>query len=120
MRGKHVVSCAQAQGDTPGFVDGQRIHDLCKHSSATALGYTLGVIDTNLDIKIIAQVSRARGDPVGIPEMLAEETCLPQNIVGETLGDIVCKYVSDNPGKRQAQGSSIVWTAITAAYGTCK
>jgi hypothetical protein len=108
-----------AQSDSYGFLDGQDLHDSCKHDSIATDAYVMGVLDSIFETKQLAEDSRAKGQPIGISELLAEAICLPPGVTGETLGDVVCKYLAENPSQRPYGGQSIVWTAITSAYGKC-
>ena len=102
----------------PSFITGEDLHQLCQRTPAVAQAYVLGIIDAHLTAQTLAQDARKRGSPIGLFEGLSEDICLPINTGGQTLSDVVCKLLADQPGYRQYAGQAIVWAAITETYGT--
>jgi hypothetical protein len=109
------------------FYDGNRIHLLCSQPGQTGLiaMYTVGVTDKSdammdtvsnwavrtkhLDTTELAGLLRASGNLI----------CLPDRARPSQLGDVVCKYVKENPARRADGGDKIVLDALEQSF-PCK
>ncbi len=58
----------------------------------------------------------AAGHEVGPLGDLADSLCIPDEVIGETLGDLVCERLRSNPEVRHASAATITWGTIVRAY----
>jgi hypothetical protein len=78
-----LLSASSALAD---FYDGNGLLEMCKKSNFSAATYAIGVYDAE---RVVADAK--------IENSLI---CLPTNVTVGQIGDIVCKYLADNPAKR--------------------
>jgi hypothetical protein len=101
-----LTAGATAQSDSSGtqisgYVNADRLHELCQQQPALAMYYVAGVLD--------ALSLNASNAPMCIP---AESTLAQAR-------DVVCKYLRDNPAKRHYNIASSVSVAQSQAW-PCK
>jgi hypothetical protein len=86
------------------FITGNALLDLCNNDAAAlfCLGYVAGVVD---------DMTMARG---------AEQTCLPADVTGSQLKDVVLNYIRSHPENRHYPAPLLVLSAFEDAFPSCQ
>jgi Ssp1 endopeptidase immunity protein Rap1a len=107
-------------------ITGNQLHEFCDGKSREVVTpYIVGVWDkANSDFYSAAEYFRAKGrnnfDPADAALMQSIlHACVPEKTTGGQVAAAVCKFVADNPDKRNKSGADLVVEAMNAAY-PCK
>ncbi|MGX5842872.1 Rap1a/Tai family immunity protein [Mesorhizobium sp. ArgA1] len=81
---------------------GNQLQNECKKQPpAFAYGYVFGLLD---------------GYDVGEQSGASRLFCPPQDVTGEQLFDVMCRYIDSHPQDRQVPASYLAFTALTDAW----
>jgi hypothetical protein len=121
MKLKIVVTVATALSATSAhaehwFWDGQKLYEVCQNFRQRSesdlhfgecLGYVTGAIDALVDRQPTPAETKYLHEP---------RFCLPKEIRGFTLVDIVKQYLTNHPEKRHLTASYLITSALLESY----
>lgn len=101
-----LQSCAAnaAEEQVPTFRTGNRLVEMCASPAGQldVVHYVIGAVDA---------LDAHWRDLWGAPFF-----CLPPNVTTIQVGDVLCKFVRDNPAKRHHVGGALVIEAMRSAF----
>jgi hypothetical protein len=99
--------CAVACTPVPAqWVDGNGLYSDCEKGNLKCYGYIFGLIDA-LDL------SELLTDKPPLPKA---KTCMPAEVTGQQLRDVVLEFLRDNPAKRHLAAAVLVAKALSDAF----
>jgi len=123
-----IATCLVAVGwpipahPAEGFT-GNKLHDLCNQTSKPLLtGFVVGVMEkAKADMLSTVPYFRALGKKqLSVDDMaylgMVSNHCMRDNVTFGQLGDIVCKYLTENPAERDKTAAYLVMDALHAAF----
>jgi hypothetical protein len=95
-----LASAVARAGSVAAFVSGNTLHDLCKTGAssnpAACTSYIVGAIDAiNAD---------------------GTHLCLPAGVIAEQMRDVVARWLSDHPERRQEAAAGLVSAAVQSVF----
>lgn len=107
-----VLLAAPACSEPVSYMDGNKLHVLCKSADLTeaslCLGYVTGVVDS----------VQAQEDDF-LTQYKFKLICIPPNVTPQQVIDVYRKFSSETPEKRHLPAAALVYAAITKAW-PCK
>jgi Rap1a immunity proteins len=102
---------------------GNELHNLCNQTSRPLLtGFVVGVSEkAQLDLASAAGYFLALGKKqLSVQDVaylgLVSNYCTRDNVTFGQLGDVVCKYLTENPAERDKAAADLVMDALHAAF----
>lgn len=110
-----LISCPlPASAEEYSFTDGNILHGWCNGNHE--------------NLKFAINASLCEGYIMGTYQALwassyakdgTTETCIPSNVSGNQIRDIVKSYLVNNPSKRHTLGTLVVFDAVNQAFPGC-
>lgn len=84
------------------FIDGNELFELCRRAPVTAEFYIVGALD-------MLEIMAAAG-------YVEKSICIPDGVIGQQLGGLVCQLLETNPTERHQHASTLVLAAVGAGF----
>jgi hypothetical protein len=81
------------------WLDGNKLHDQCVEHTLHGLGYMKGAVDAIV--------------------MNVDGFCIPPNVTGRQLSDVICQDLRENPKDRDKPAAFLVFMSLKRAW-SCK
>ena len=94
------------------FVTGEALLKQCAEGDHSCVGYILGAID---EMEWRRDVDLTTGQGSG----RVLHPCVPEDITGQEVVELVATFINDNPGLKEVIASAAVRVALLAKHGEC-
>jgi hypothetical protein len=91
------------------YINGNRLYEMCRDDGAASRGFLYGYLASLIDTSAFVADVISRQRPL----------CVPEGVELNQLADVVCRYLQDNPEKRQSTGSGLAFVAVGHSF-KCK
>jgi hypothetical protein len=107
-----------------GLSNGDFLYSDCSSSRPFVVGYVAGWLDKwNRDEYLARRsftgavpVERAMVNSAYFANSVGVNFCVPEGITAEAMGDMLCTFLEENPGIREATGDELMTTLIAYKY----